>query len=51
MKNKYLVVVVIILSIIAIISSHNKKATYFNDENIYITVKDDTNDIISNIDL
>ena len=48
MKNKYLVLIIIVLSVIAVISGHNKKATFF-DNKVYIAVKD--NNEISNIDL
>ncbi len=44
MQNKYLIVVIIILSIVAIISSPKKSETaYFNDEEIEVTIKDSTN--------
>ena len=43
MQNKYLIVVIIILSIVAIISSPKKSETaYFNDEEIEVTIKDST---------
>ena len=43
MQNKYLIVVIIILSIVAIIRSPKKSETaYFNDEEIEVTIKDST---------
>ena len=43
MQNKYLIVVIIILSIVTIISSPKKSETaYFNDEEIEVTIKDST---------
>ena len=43
MQNKYLIVVIIMLSIVAIISSPKKSETaYFNDEEIEVTLKDST---------
>ena len=41
MQNKYLIIIIVALSIIAIISSPTKKKTaYFNDEEIDVTIKD-----------
>ena len=41
MQNKYLIIVIVVLSIIAIVSSLTKKKTaYFNDEEIDVTIKD-----------
>lgn len=43
MQNKYLIIVIVVLSIIAIVSSLTKKKTaYFNDEEIEVTIKDST---------
>ena len=52
MKNKYLIIVIIILSIIAIISSPNKKETaYFNADKIDVTIKDNQTKEEQNLDL
>lgn len=41
MQNKYLIIIIVALSIIAIVSSPTKKKTaYFNDEEIDVTIKD-----------
>ena len=52
MKNKYLIVITIILSIIAIISSSSKKETaFFNNDKVEVTIKDVANNEETNLDL
>lgn len=52
MQNKYLIVVIIILSVIAIISSPQKEKTaYFNEEQLDVTIKDLATEEETNLDL
>ena len=52
MQNKYLIIIIVVLSIIAIVSSPNKEETaYFNDDLVNVTVKDVDSNEETNLDL
>ena len=51
MQNKYLTVITIILSVVAIISSPPKKTAYFDDEEIKVTIKDNVTNEYTNLNL
>ncbi len=54
MKNKYLIIPIIILSIVAIFSSFSSETTFLKEneeENIQITLKDSESNEIKDIDL
>ena len=52
MQNKYLIIIIVVLSIIAIISSPSKeKAAYFNDDLVNVTIKDTKNNKETDLNL
>lgn len=52
MQNKYLIIIIVVLSILAIVSSPNKEETaYFNDDLVNVTVKDVDSNEETNLDL
>lgn len=52
MQNKYLIIIIVVLSIIAIVSSPSKEETaYFNDEQLDVVIKNVKDDKETNLDL
>lgn len=51
MKNKYLLLIIFVLSIIAVISSRNNTATFLDEENTTVNLYDPKTEEVSNLDL